>query len=248
MTILELDLGNTRCKWRILQLQEVLAQGVFPTRSLQSIALPKAWHTADVDRVRIGNVAGEQIAAVLTARLQQELELVAEFAVVQPCCAGVECGYELPRRLGVDRWLAVLAAYQRDPSPALVVDCGSAITLDVLGPAGCHQGGYVLPGLSLMRRALYRETDAVIVRELFAENMPLTPGHNTEDAVNRGLPLMVLGLIERARDNLIDQLGIGAEPVLWLAGGDGQLLASLCPWSHRLEPDLVLDGLALTNP
>lgn len=258
MTVLELDQGNTRCKWRLLAAGadgsgSVVARGALATQSwLDAARLPDAWGDAGVSRVRAANVAGKAVEGVIAERLQRELGVPVEFARVSPQCAGVTCAYGEPRRLGVDRWLAVLAAHHRDPSPALIVDCGSAVTLDLLGADGIHLGGYIVPGLGLMRRALYQDTDAVKVGRAFAPGMSLAPGRDTDDAVNRGLPLMVLGAIERARTELRRLSGVDATPGIWLTGGDAALLASLVPLvgnpELRLVEELVMDGLALTNP
>ncbi|WP_158681555.1 type III pantothenate kinase [Microbulbifer pacificus] len=257
--ILELDQGNTRGKWRLIRevsttgvdVEDVVARGAFPAGHWwRGEVLPPAWMTYRPARVRIANVAGRAAEDAIAGRLQRDLGVVAEFARVTAECGGVRCAYSQVERLGVDRWLAVLAAYRRSSEPALVVDCGSAVTLDLLGVGGEHLGGYIVPGLGLMRRALYSDTDAVKVAECFPSGMSLAPGTMTDDAVNRGLPLMVLGAVDRAFEWLQQhcaEMGAGT-PRLLLTGGDGALLASLGDKPFLLLPDLVMEGLALTNP
>ncbi|WP_346838775.1 type III pantothenate kinase [Microbulbifer sp. SAOS-129_SWC] len=244
--ILELDLGNTRGKWRLLRGAETGARGSLTTADLRAGRLPAEWGALRPQRVRVANVAGTAVAAALEQGLRAQLDLPVEFARVESRCAGVSCAYRDVARLGVDRWLAVLAAFHREPRAALIVDCGSAVTLDLVDNGGRHLGGYILPGLDLMRRALYQDTDAVQVATSRETAMSLAPGRDTAAAVNRGLPLMVLGAIERAYSALAAD--IGAAPRLWLTGGDGAFIASLCALPHQLVPELVLDGLALTNP
>lgn len=244
--ILEIDQGNTRAKWRILDGDTVRARGGFTSAELHEGELPAEWSGLPLRRARAANVAGDMAGTALQARLREQLGLALEFAHVREHCAGVTCGYREPAHLGVDRWLAVLAAHERDPRAALIVDCGSAVTLDLLDNGGRHLGGYILPGLDLMRRALYQDTDAVKVPEArWAPGMSLAPGADTSEAVERGLPLMVLGAVE---ESLAQLRAGGEEPLLWLAGGDGPLLSSLCRRPHQLVPELVLDGLALSNP
>ncbi|WOX06777.1 type III pantothenate kinase [Microbulbifer pacificus] len=256
--ILELDQGNTRGKWRLIRATpvaggetEIVARGVFaPGPWWLEAALPVCWLECAPRRVRVANVAGRDVESAIEARLLRDLGVVAEFARVSAACDGVRCAYAQVEKLGVDRWLAVLAAYRRSPAPALVVDCGSAVTLDLLGGGGEHLGGYIVPGLGLMRRALYSDTDAVKVAESFAPGMSLAPGTNTQDAVNRGLPLMVLGAVDQAFGFLQQQCAAtgAAAPRLLLTGGDGALLASLSERPFVLLEDLVMEGLALTNP
>lgn len=244
--ILELDLGNTRGKWRLLDGGEIPARGSLSIADLRLGNLPAEWAHLRPRRVRAANVAGAAVAEALAAGTHRLFGLPVEFARVKTRCAGVTCGYRDTGRLGVDRWLAVLAAHDKDSRAALIVDCGSAVTLDLLDNGDRHLGGYIVPGLDLMRRALYQDTDAVKVSRVLMPRMSLAPGRDTLDAVNRGLPLMVLGAMELALGEL-RRLGT-EEPLLWLTGGDGPLMSSLCDRSHQLVPDLVLDGLALSNP
>lgn len=245
--ILELDLGNTRGKWRLVGAGEVVARGTLTVEDIHRGRLPAQWSQLPPKRVRAANVAGQEVAAGLEQALRAEFGLPVEFARVEPSCAGVTCAYRESERLGVDRWLAVLAAHDRDSGAALVVDCGSAVTLDLLDTGGRHLGGYILPGLELMRRALYRDTAAVQVSQAFVAGMSLDPGESTDQAVNRGLPLMVLGAMDRALRYLQRERG-AVGPRLWLTGGDAGLISSLCEWPHELVPELVLEGLALSNP
>ncbi|MEW5249009.1 type III pantothenate kinase [Microbulbifer sp. 2201CG32-9] len=245
--ILEFDLGNSCGKWRQLRAGAVMARGSLSYADLHRGLLPGESALARPRRVRAANVAGAQVAGVLQQVIGDKFGLPVEFARVEPDCAGVTCAYRDVGRLGVDRWLAVLAAHQRYPGPALVADCGSALTLDLLGAGGQHLGGYILPGLELMHRALFRDTDAVKVSLDPSPGMSLSPGRDTGEAVNRGLLLMALGAVERSLRLLESQSG-GAGPRLWLTGGDAALISSFCEWPYQIVPDLVLDGLALTNP
>ena len=254
--ILELDQGNTRAKWRLIRIGAsdellVVARGAFtPGEWWGAETLPADWGKHSPQRVRIANVAGAAVERGISARLQRELGVRAEFARVTPECAGVRCAYADETKLGVDRWLAVLAAFRRRPAPALVVDCGSAVTLDMLGGEGEHLGGYIVPGLGLMRRALYSDTDAVKVTPPSEPPVSLEPGRSTRDAVDRGLPMMVLGAVERAYDALAHHCAVSGhpDPQLLFCGGDGGFLAPLCDRPAVWVEDLVLEGLALTNP
>ena len=249
--ILEVDLGNTRGKWRLLDEGRVRADGNLATAELHSGKPLAAWSDLRPRRLRAANVAGAAVAAALEDCARRHFGLPVEFARVETSRAGVTCGYRDSGRLGVDRWLALLAAYKKDSRAALVVDCGSAVTLDLLDNGGRHLGGYIVPGLGPMCRALYRDTDAVKVATEFVPDMSLAPGRGTAEAVNRGLVKMVLGAIDGALEELrrtAVEGGSAEEPLLWLTGGDGPLLSSLCRYPHQLVPELVLDGLAVSNP
>ena len=256
LNILELDQGNTRAKWRLLAdhgdgATTVLDRGVFESGAWWAAAsLPPAWTAHAPGRIRAANVAGASVAEAVVARMHREFGVDVEFARVTAECGGVRCAYQEVSRLGVDRWLAVLAAFRRAPTPALVADCGSAVTLDLLGANGAHLGGYIVPGLGLMRRALYSDTDAVKVAQPPEPPASLAPARDTAGAVNRGLPLMVVGAMERAYDALAHQCALEGQPAprLLICGGDGSLVAPWCDRPHEVAEDLVMEGLALSNP
>ena len=148
--------------------------------------------------------------------------------------------------MGVDRWLAVLAAYGEWQQACLIVDCGSAVTVDMVDNDGRHRGGYIAPGIQLMRRALFRDTDAVKVAAL-TPGSQVDPADNTADAVNRGLLLMVVGLVTEAHRWLMTECKTPVAVVV--TGGDGEPVgAMLASIEAHIRPDLVLDGLALALP
>lgn len=243
MAILDIDIGNTRLKWRCADLQgAVLRLG----RSDQSVVseLIERVEAVQIERVRVASVASPELSQILAARIESELGVVPGFAVVTPEVDGLSCGYDDVARLGVDRWLAVLAAKGMGLDDAVVVDCGSAVTVDLL-ESGQHAGGYIVPGLRLMVESLFRDTTRVKVKG--AEVDSSLPGKNTDEAVNRGVLLMVVGLVENICRRFV--AGRGQAPVVLLTGGDAALVREELQWVEGcidkvlINPDLVLDGL-----
>lgn len=233
--ILELDCGNSRIKWRLWPAGQ---SGQLDWRDLDGGQNPWSGLPA-VDAVRLASVASADRTALLIGQLRQITGCEPWQAQVQASADGVACGYREAGRLGVDRWLAVLAAARRWPGePLMVVDAGSAITLDALVP-GRHLGGFIGPGLQMMRRALYADTGAVKVPELLP-GLPPAPADHTQAAVSGALHLMSLGLVQQARERFLP----GARLVC--TGGDGAWLAQACGGAY--VADLVLDGLACVLP
>ncbi len=107
--------------------------------------------------------------------------------------AGVTIRYSDPSRLGVDRWLAMLAAHAASTKACLVVDCGTALTIDKLTASGEHCGGYIIPGLALMRRSLEENTRIRLNKEFEAGGVAL--GHSTDEAVYHGSLAAAVALI-----------------------------------------------------
>ena len=228
--ILDVDIGNTRTKWRLGALAGS-AGGV------DTPALPERPR-----RIRIASVAGDRRG--VAQRFEDAYGVRPEFAAPAAELAGVTCGYETPARLGVDRWLALVAAWNAARRAVTVVDLGTAATLDFVTADGRHQGGYIVPGLGLMAAALARDTAGVRVAGDLAPD--LGPGRNTAQAVRRGSTAMLLDFIQASVGRFADTCGDA--PEVFMTGGDAELLAGRVPFALRVEPDLVLDGLALALP
>jgi len=237
--ILDLDIGNTRIKWRLSTAAGPVRGGAVDNRAGPE-ALPVVGE--QVQRIRVANVAGPRLRAAVDRWAEMQWSLKPEYARVESACQGVTCGYRDPAQLGVDRWLVVLAAWHECRDNCLVVDAGSALTVDIVMRDGCHSGGFIVPGLWLMHKSLSAATAGVRV-DAEAPAMPLLPepGHCTEDAVRHGCLAMAVSFIGRC----LDYLPGGGR--LYMTGGDASVLApylaSLSP--PVLRPELVLDGLVL---
>lgn len=244
--ILELDVGNTRLKWRWLNGASAVSGGALNRRDFTCAhEMVEAIPLVDVDEVfvkgiRIGSVASEEFNRELSAALHVTFSCRPCFAEVTEEASGVQVGYHEPKKLGVDRWLAVLAASRLPGGSWLVVDCGSAITVDVLS-SGRHQGGYIAPGFSLMSHSLLAGTARIEDVEYSGQNV--SPALATGDAVGRGVSLMAAGLVQQA----LVQCGVQDCGVV-LTGGDARRLLPLINWGKvELQEDLVLDGLAFAQ-
>ena len=140
--------------------------------------------------------------------------------------------------MGVDRWLAMLAARARCTDRLCVVDAGSALTIDLVAASGQHEGGYIIPGPALMARSLQRDTQRV--RYAARDDVSLEPGTDTASAVGNGIALAQCGAVELAL-----QRCDGDAPALFLTGGGGAALQRLLQRPATLVEDLVFEGLAL---
>lgn len=238
--ILELDIGNSRIKWRTLAAQgQPVARGHLSRRDLPgAVSWGELLPVQGVRRMRVSNVAGPEVAAHLDRWARDVLGIVPEYARATACIAGVTSGYREPEKLGVDRWLALLAAWHELGRACVIVDAGTAVTVDVLDDVGTHQGGYIVPGLRLMLDALLSGTSGV--RLGAGPVASLAAGTCTSDAVLHGCTAMTVALIERTRS--------GSELPLVLTGGDAELLAPWLAAPSLLRPELVLDGLRLALP
>lgn len=224
------DLGNSRAKWAWL------AQGQLG--AMQAGTLAELLRQPPPSQLWLSSVA----ASAQLAQLQQAWPTsVCHVVSSEVAAGGVINGYREPQRLGVDRWLALVAARQLCRAPQLVVDAGTALTIDLLDEFGQHKGGWIMPGLQLLQRALIGGTAAVrpqggAAAECF--------GRDTAAAVSGGCQQMLLGAVRQAQAEARQLLATSFKPRLLLSGGDGPLLAELLAEPCLLLPDLVLRGLA----
>lgn len=147
----------------------------------------------------------------------------------------LESDYEDLTRLGIDRWLAVLAASAKHQH-AIVADVGTACTVDVL-MAGRHIGGYIVPGLALQQKALADYTAAVKVSHHYWDADVL--GKNTQECVGHGGLRMIRALIDGAHGDLCRELGVDQVKIL-ITGGDGSWLNIK---GAEFDPLLVFRGM-----
>lgn len=244
--ILELDLGNTRGKWRLLDAGEAVAdRGAGLVAAWVEGAFPQAWRIG-VRHVRVASVLRDETERGLAAALAGVVNGPVEFARAAASCGPVRSGYREPRRLGIDRWLGIVAAYREFQAPLLVASAGSALTLDLVGADGVHRGGYIIPGPRLMREALLTATDRVRFepRDVLGE---LAPGRDTAECANHGVVFAVTGAIVLAHLRAVRQLGCPVRLVL--TGGYAEALVR-APELQGAEwrPELVFDGLRWVLP
>ena len=250
--ILECDIGNTRCKWRLRRGGSILERGVFAHNN----GFAELARLQGISRVKVACVAAPDVVTALCEQLST-MGLTAEMAVSTAMVAGVHNSYPEPPRLGVDRWVAMIAAYNRQKnnstgntsSAALVLDAGSALTADLVGANGQHLGGYIVPGMRLMKESLLKDTGKVrFHEEAFVRGLAL--GENTADAVGAGILAAQIGAVQVAIDQ--SRRRISEDFAILLTGGDASVVFESLPEQLRanveIVPELVLDGLQWVLP
>ncbi len=240
--ILDIDMGNTRLKWRIRNGQDKLAQGFIGVEEpLELIAGKLQPYREVISAVLVASVVGGQLGQRLEAWSISYLGLRPEFARTGIACGLVRNGYREPLLLGVDRWLMIIAAYHRVNGACIVISCGTAVTLDLVAHDGEHFGGYIAPGFGLMSASLTAGARQVKLNHPMGD-LSLSPATATAEAVYSACAAMLTGLI----DNGVRQMRLldrDCHFEMILTGGDADKLMSFYPQA-RLIPDLVLDGLA----
>ena len=150
--MLQIDVGNTQTKWRVVDGDSICSRGSQDTESLIHSELDLS-DVAGITEARLSSVADSRVAQAIKNQLATQFNIELQVATVSASAGGVACGYEDLRALGVDRWLALVAAYQLYQGAVLVVDVGSAMTLDLVSPDGQHVGGLHTSGFAANARS-----------------------------------------------------------------------------------------------
>lgn len=154
---------------------------------------------------------------------------------------------DFPERVGMDRLLAAVAANQQRKAnrPAIVIDAGTAVTVDVISADGAFAGGIIWPGWRMMAQTLADNTDALpLVTASLEEAPPAILGTSTEKAMRSGLFWGNVGAVREFLLRLRDEMP--GEVDVFVTGGDAQRLAAYACPEARLTSELVLAGIVLT--
>lgn len=238
-----LDLGNTRVKWALQSNpdQAWFAHGAVNWQEDVARQLEADWASLPaVDMVAAASVVDIVREAQLTASVARVFGRMPLWLRTPAQACGVRNAYAEPQRLGVDRFLAMVAAHAEGCAPCVLAGLGTALTLDALAADGRHLGGVIAPGPQLMQQALLGATAQI---RLDRAGAILDLADNTTDAVMSGCWQAAAALIERFAARVTPQLG-GA-PKLILGGGDADLIQPLLGQPARLSQDGVLRGLAV---
>ncbi len=237
MSVWLFDLGNTRLKCAPLQPDGRVGTPHAVAYAQEDIAsalvqvLPPR-----IDVAHVACVAPESARMALLHALLARCGRIG-FARTQPAFAGVRIAYAEPRRLGVDRFLSLLAAHALG-GPTLVCGVGTALTLDLIDADGRHRGGRIAPSPTLMRESLHAR----------AAQLPVAGGRytafafDTDDALASGCEGAAIALVRDSLHAATEQLG--AIPRLLLHGGGAAALRAHFSQAESAESP-VLDGLAI---
>jgi type III pantothenate kinase len=264
MTTLLLDAGNTRLKWAFCQSsphsvtesQDALIfrpasltydEQDFETQVIESLSrlMPPESH---IEHILLCNTAGDKMLRAVQHCVHAQKNKTLRMTIVgaQKQAFGVCNAYQDSTQLGADRWVALIAGRHLVKGNMCIIDCGTAMTVDLLDKAGQHLGGIIIPGMSMMMASLSGNTAAV--------GLHASAGHHsshsvfdvrsTADAVRAGVLAGMIGAVNQLLGEC--QQKQGQKPICVLTGGDGQHLLSGLPGA-RYDADWVLKGLAIMN-
>ncbi|MBN1282426.1 MAG: type III pantothenate kinase [Proteobacteria bacterium] len=241
--LLAIDIGNTRASIGLFAGTRLMKRG-----SIDWPARPSVRAIEQKLNAFAGKGAHHACIASVVPRLTPIFAAACRKAsgtrplIVTPRNAGVRIkGYNI-RQLGIDRLLAAAAAHRRHRRAVIVIDAGTAMTIDLMTARGEFAGGVILPGIGSSARGLGE----------IAARLPCVPpsrarrvvAKNTRDAIRAGLFFGYAGLIERIVERMVKESR--ARPLVVATGGDAALIKRACPIVARVHPDLVLEGLMIS--
>jgi type III pantothenate kinase len=241
MSLLVIDLGNTRLKWGWQDTAGLLVGEPAVHRDTDLGELLKGIWTFPVapERVLMTSVANATLADALTQWLKNQWSIIPELVASTAQLGAVKNSYSNPEQLGSDRWVAMLEAWYMAQSTVCVIDCGTAVTIDVVDKSGQHLGGVIMPGLDAMMTALTSTTSLLLDKPQVPAKFELAT--NTQAAIATGTSQSIISLVNKTLEWLEQKTGQTAE--CFLTGGDSVRLSSLLEHSHVVDNDLVIKGL-----
>jgi type III pantothenate kinase len=232
-----LDIGNTRVKWALWNGTELQSGGA----SAHADFADDAWRDLPaVDSIWVASVAATSLNERVDDAARGRFGIAARFVRSRAQACGVRNAYGQPERLGVDRFLALVAAHAQAREPTIVVSCGTALPLDALAADGTHLGGLIAASPDLALAALRGGT----------ANLGAAPAgriveiaDNTADAMQSGAWLAAVALIDHFVEQTAKRMAVA--PALVLTGGGAPRIGELIALPHRIDPEMVLRGLAV---
>ncbi|MCY7371990.1 MAG: type III pantothenate kinase [Polaromonas sp.] len=245
MTLLALDVGNTRLKWALYDAlapgAEVLAQGAVFLENIDKLA-ETDWALLPQPRRVLGCIVAGDAVKRRVAEQMEHWDVLPHWVVSSSQEAGLSNGYEYPARLGADRWVAMIGARHRllrrgSGKPCVVVMVGTAVTVEAIDASGQFLGGLILPGHGIMLRALESGTAGLHVPTGEVRDFPIS----TSDALTSGGTFAIAGAVQRMVDNLTRHCGEAPECIM--TGGAGWKMAPSMSVQFELVDSLIFDGL-----
>jgi len=235
--LLAIDVGNTNIHFGLFDGMEPVHASAVPCETPD--ALPEAVGDANVTGIALASVAPN-----VTERL---IPLLGMRYVMPVLMAGRDLPYgidiqcDAPEKVGADRILNAVAAYRRTQRATIVVDVGSAVTVDLVSERGSFCGGAIAPGPRLMLNALHEHTE--LLPETVLSEAPPRLGRDTRAAIRAGIYWGTVGLTDRLIAEIAEDRGVRG-PAL-ITGGGGEWVASLLKAEAEFVAHLTLEGLAI---
>lgn len=237
MNLLTIDIGNSRCKFCFGDIDETLPIEMQTAIELDEIE-ERFSKFASFDHCIISSVNSEASARI--RRILSEKVTANQLVFLNAKNSPLDLLIDSPETLGADRLAAAFAAFKRANGAAIVVDSGTAVTVDRVNAGGGFEGGAIFPGVELAFQSLANHTDKLPRVALEPDVTPHTFGKDTKSALQSGVFWSQVGAIERIVSNYRNELG---DVPVYFTGGVGELMCDATELDGQFVEQLVLEGL-----
>lgn len=235
------DIGNTRLKWATYRDGRLGPQHAVSHAELDNEISAELKDAIEGAEIWCSNVAGQDVRnKLISGWLDSVPNELLQFASVSDSALGLRNGYANLKQLGIDRWVAAIGARSLvRQGDLIVIDAGTAVTIDWLDSDSTYQGGVILPGAGLMHDALVGKTAGI--KSDFSSTQRII-GKTTSECVNSGVSFGLLGAVERVVNEM--SATIARPTKILLTGGASDMIDQGTDFSSESVPDLVMHGLA----
>ena len=244
------DLGNSRLKWASHQNGQLCSVGClkYDEENLAT-SISAAWSSLPAPgKIYVSSDVDSRLTAVLSQWVEKQWATVAHIITPKDHAYGVKNAYQDPLQLGTDRWAALVAVRNNIKGAAIIIDCGTAITIDVMNAKGEHLGGMIIPGIQMMQQSLFKGTHKINRTDEKNEPVLTALGKNTREGVRSGIHTAVIAFINetisRATRQTMPQTKTEKMTNV-ITGGDADVILPFLDNSVIHKPTLVLEGLAI---
>lgn len=239
-----LDIGNSSVKWGVCQKDNSFeSTGLFAysgktfeqdiQKNLSILEKPSL--------VLVSNVAGNEVFNSLNTWVMEQWQQECWQPIVTKDYKCLKNSYQDTKQMGLDRWLSMIASWETYQSALCLVSCGTAMTIDLIGNDGNHKGGYILPGIELMQKALINNT--VQINSDIKKNPSIEYARDTQTAINNGAFIASVSTINEVIDRFYKEQNVDITCII--TGGMANSIQPLLKHSFYNEPNLVLKGLSI---
>lgn len=240
---LVVDMGNSAMKWATIS-DGILSEVRVSAYQGFEQQLKTEWQSLTrPELVMVSCVTHEQVWQTFSQLVEDLWGLVPGRLVSPGKGNEVSNAYSRPENLGSDRWAALVAAHALFKEDICIVDCGTALTIDLIMASGQHLGGVIVPGADMMQSSLHINTAAISqsVNQQVNDELPYW-GQDTQSGIIKGSWQALAGAVIQVYEHFCEQAN---EPVCVLTGGGARQLASYLDINIEFQPGLVLKGLAV---
>ena len=237
-SILAVDVGNSYIKWGISKDCLWVAKGQFAHHEIEMLA--NHWNgLKNISYVIASTVSNQFITSQLNSILTS-FGLKVYWIAPRSYQCGVTNSYKDYQQLGTDRWAALIAAWNKFYDSCLIVNIGTAVTIDAISRDGIFLGGYIIPGPFLQLQSLKINTQINYVTPVYYEFFPTV----TSSAIHSGIIIALTAMIEKTLELFYQHQGYPVQNCI-LSGGGADFIRSQIEFPFVEIDNLVLDGLIL---